>query len=165
MADGETHDFVVGGLDALIEDFAGLGWRDGIVFRENTEKRAGDLRQIDGSSANFHACIAEIIRLVTIFDVLPIDLAGEFDVIDGPMFHSEKGRDEIFVFDFSENLEPFRDALYGRHGRKARFHELNGDVAISIDEGIDIESRWSGPGGENATFGEVDGRGLSDEIT
>ena len=164
MTDWETHDFVVGGFDDLIEDFARFGGCNGIVFCQNGEDGTNDISEVHGASGDFHTRIAEVIGLVAVFDVLPVNFARKFNIVCGPVFHPEKRGDKVFVVDFTEDFEPFRHALDGRHRRKAGFHQVNGHIAIRIHQGVDIEARRCGPGGENAAFGEIDGRGLGDEI-
>ena len=126
--------------DVVLEGLALAGRHQVIGAGHQDLERAGDLAEVDRLVAQLELALDQLVALVQLLDELAEGLAGDGDVVVGPLLHREVVLDELVVVHLVEERDVLAVVILHRlHHLEAGLEERGRDVAEGIDQGVDVE--------------------------
>src|SRR5215213_1922379 len=139
MATGKRKLLVIRAPDAELERLRGCGRDDVVVLGEHVQHRHGDVLQIDLAPAQLQLALDELVVLVEVLQPLLGGLAGMVWAVRNPLLHAQEVQEFFLVVHDLEQVEVvLRERAHRRHHREHRAHELAGQVAVGLDETVDV---------------------------
>src|SRR4051794_4245738 len=125
--------------DAEPERLGGGGWDDVVVLGEDVQHRHGNGLQIDLAPAQLQLAFDELVVLVEVLEPLLGGLARMVRAVGDPLLHAQEVEELLLVVhDLDEVEVVLRERAHRRHHREHRAHELAGQVAVRLDQAVDV---------------------------
>src|SRR3954447_8721357 len=139
MAAGQRELLIILAPDAEPQGLGGCGRNDMVVLSEHVQDRHREVLQVDHLATELQLAFYELVVLVEVLEPLLGGLAGMVRAVRNPLLHAQKVQKLLLVVHDLEQVEVvLGQRAHGRHHREHRAHELARQVAVGLDQAVDV---------------------------
>src|SRR6516165_792385 len=130
---------IVAGADFCCQRLGGCRRDDVIVLGEDVEDRHCDIGKVHLPAVDRERVLDQLVVLIKILKPLLGGLAGMMRSIGDPLLHAQEVDELLLVIQHFQHVEiVLHKRAHWRHHREDRTHELARQVAIGVDQPIDV---------------------------